>query len=575
MGGLARTTALSLLAVFTVGIFLTHRSLSAASARVSPGTRMGAMQAEALGQLQAQEARAAEAERLAEEAIEFSKKLRAERDAALAELAASQSATDERVETLEAKVEAFLAQPAGRPKQGLELRQRPPKREAKPPAETAPAPVRAAAARPMSLANAANPYMPTKGDPGASLAVCYEHEGEAGGRVCVEPELQYKTPTKVRWVPADPKKPGWRFHHLVENGFALHPAVIPCDSLEEADFVLYLPVSTRDPPSVPNGANKLIVLDEGDGSGFYPRVKEDSYLMYLKRSFVTKSDGAYTGTGRRYERNYFPLAYSIADSYIQPDLLGKTPRDIDILCSNRPTLKQPTRTRIVSWIHNYLEAKPSVRGIAGEVNGGNRREINTGYFGAMRRSKIVVTCNPSHWEGDFRTFEALASGALVFVDEMYVPHPRPFVDGQHVVVYDNSDEAGFAAKLDYYLARPDEAAAIAAAGLKHALTYHRAVSRLDFALRSAHELKSFADEATHPYTHTAKMIKHDTASTTQVDPIVDIGSPEFMAIQSVPPRRNVGRRFAPTKLTEDEVTALVKQNRVHRKDLGFNRRRRR
>ena len=32
-------------------------------------------------------------------------------------------------------------------------------------------------------------------------------------------------------------------------------------------------------------------------------------------------------------------------------------------------------------------------------------------------AKIVVTCNPSHSEGDFRTFEALASGALVFVDE--------------------------------------------------------------------------------------------------------------------------------------------------------------
>jgi len=36
----------------------------------------------------------------------------------------------------------------------------------------------------------------------------------------------------------------------------------------------------------------------------------------------------------------------------------------------------------------------------------------------MREARIVVTCNPSHWEGDFRLFEAMLSGALVFVDEM-------------------------------------------------------------------------------------------------------------------------------------------------------------
>ena len=189
----------------------------------------------------------------------------------------------------------------------------------------------------------------------------------------------------------------------------------------------------------------------------------DSYLIYLKRSFVTKSDGVYTGTGRRYNRHYYPMAYSVADSYFHAELMGKVPRTIDVLCSNRPTSKQPTRSRVVSWIHTYLEAHPDVRGIAGDVNSGGRREINDGYFGAMRKSKIVVTCNPSHWEGDFRTFEALASGALIFVDEMYVPHPRPFVDGEHVVVYDNSDEKAFAEKLAYYLAHPDEAAKIAAA----------------------------------------------------------------------------------------------------------------
>ena len=65
------------------------------------------------------------------------------------------------------------------------------------------------------------PYNPIKPYPG-SLDVCYDHEGESE-RVCVSPEIQFRTRSKVHWIPADPSKPGWRFHLLVEDGFAKHP----------------------------------------------------------------------------------------------------------------------------------------------------------------------------------------------------------------------------------------------------------------------------------------------------------------------------------------------------------------
>ncbi|KAH8059251.1 glycosyl transferase [Aureococcus anophagefferens] len=349
MAGLARTTALSLLALFALGLWLTHRSLRAATGRASPGARLAAIEGDVLARLEAQSKRADEAEKLAEEAIEFSKTLRLERDEALQSLAATPRRGARRV-----------AQ-----RRGLARRQ-----------------AAARGARAAAEGRAAAEARGGGGDAlharGASpLRVCYEH-GEPG-ETCVEPELQYTTKTNVRWIPAIASKPGWRFHHLIENGFAA--------------------------PGV------LVVLDEGDGAGFYPRVGEHDYLIYLKRSFVTKSDGVYTGTGRRYNRHYYPMAYSVADSYFHAELMGK--------------------------------AHPDVRGIAGDVNSGGRREINDGYFGAMRKSKIAVTCNPSHWEGDFRTFEALASGALIFVDEMYVPHPRPFVDGEHAVNKVHRKQLGF------------------------------------------------------------------------------------------------------------------------------------
>jgi hypothetical protein len=50
----------------------------------------------------------------------------------------------------------------------------------------------------------------------------------------------------------------------------------------------------------------------------------------------------------------------------------------------------------------------------------------------------------------------MATGALVFVDEMHTPLPHPFLDGEHLVVYDNADEAGFLAKLKFFLDRPTE-----------------------------------------------------------------------------------------------------------------------
>lgn len=395
------------------------------------------------------------------------------------------------------------------------------------------------------------------GKPRDNLTICYTLDQRSQ---CVPPEIQFKTRTKVHLVQPDSPQSGWRFQHLVKMGFHMHPAIEQCESMAESDFVLYLPISTKEPPgAVPT---KLVVLDEGDGSGFYGKVKEHDYLLYLKRSWIKKTDGAYTGVGKRYSRNYFPMAYSVSDSYFDAAHTKSGPdRNLDIVCSNRPTERQPTRARVVKWVSDFLETTGR-EGIAGEVNAGGRKEINKAYFAAMRSAKIVVTCNPSFWEGDFRTFEALASGALVFVDEMYVPHPRPFRHGVHVIVYDNSDQADFDSKLAYYLAHPDEARAIANAGLRHALRYHRAVSRMDFVLRSAHELASSMTR----YTHTAKQIAFDVNATTQIPPVVDIADPS-MNFPNLPAKKNYGRR----KPVDEPLSQAAMKEIIH---LNAQRRRR-
>ena len=102
----------------------------------------------------------------------------------------------------------------------------------------------------------------------------------------------------------------------------------------------------------------------------------------------------------------------------------------------------------------------------------------------MFRAKLIVTSNPSDWEGDFRLMEAFASGALIFVDHMYVPRPHPLLHGKHIVYYDNNNKTDLFEQLDYYRAELEIARRIAVAGYLHAMKYHRAANLMDLVFRT-------------------------------------------------------------------------------------------
>merc|ERR1711918_122615 len=100
----------------------------------------------------------------------------------------------------------------------------------------------------------------------------------------------------------------------------------------------------------------------------------------------------------------------------------------------------------------------------------------------MVRAKIIVTSNPSNWEGDFRLCEALASGALIFVDQMYVPRQYEFKENKHLVVYNNWNKTDLFEKLDAYRvgSQKENARRIAVSGYLHAMRYHRAANLIDY-----------------------------------------------------------------------------------------------
>jgi len=187
------------------------------------------------------------------------------------------------------------------------------------------------------------------------------------------------------------------------------------------------------------------------------------------------------------------------------------------------------RNNVVQWTHEHSKEKagdPQTESEAraagdrgeGDVDGGGNSYTayvgvvdgncvgkGSGYcFGHnylrhLRDAKIIVTCNPSTWEGDFRTWEAFLSGAMVMVDTMYIlPRmPNPPIDGTHFVMYDPTKKEDFMAKLKYYSdpANADEVRAIAHAGYEFVLRHHMAVNRVDYVLETVRsKLDKFVED---------------------------------------------------------------------------------
>ena len=116
----------------------------------------------------------------------------------------------------------------------------------------------------------------------------------------------------------------------------------------------------------------------------------------------------------------------------------------------------------------------------GAMKGFNDKNMKE-YWRLLRRSQIVVTCNPGKWEGDHRTWEAFASGALVFVDRMFTPLAHPLIDRKHCIFYDTSNEGleRLKERILYFLRDTDRAAEIAKEGHDFTMKYHRASNRID------------------------------------------------------------------------------------------------
>ena len=286
---------------------------------------------------------------------------------------------------------------------------------------------------------------------------------------------------KIYYVPC--YRGGTREFKLIKQGLVNNPRVELVDNIEESDFVFQFYYIARHREHYPHDLppEKTVVIDYHDRQYFHCPVE---CFAYFKRSWVVRveSPDKKYATKKIIPRppHYHPLTFAIMDEFI---ISEDVDRDIVLSCTLRKT--QPwhfNRIRVLELLEKMdIQGKTQI----GELSKGNLRRWNEldmrEYFRLLKRSRIVVTCNPTRWEGDNRTWEAFANGALVFVDKIYTPMVHPLVDGKHCIFYEMS-EVGLQelrAVILYYLKHTTEADIIAKEGHEFTMKYHRASNRID------------------------------------------------------------------------------------------------
>jgi hypothetical protein len=287
----------------------------------------------------------------------------------------------------------------------------------------------------------------------------------------------------------------------VKEGLAMHPNVEIVDqkNINSADFIIYLPGSApwhKTECTDKAYINRLIVIDEFDGHPLYhpyptsaEMIKEYGqdmkwYYMFFKRSFTSHRNGKFLDYPHLNKVDVYPISYAISETYTQD--IFNFDRDIEFVCTLRGHKAESSRLRVQNWVTEYAQDRQVKNSITSAINKGSRGVVSQLYFEHMQNAQIVITVNPANWEGDFRLWEALATGALVFVDPLYVPHSFPLIHEKHLIYYDNNNKTDLWTKLDYYRNNKKLAKQIALEGYLHAMKYHRTVNMIDYVLKSAH-----------------------------------------------------------------------------------------
>jgi len=269
------------------------------------------------------------------------------------------------------------------------------------------------------------------------------------------------------------------------EGIVSNDRVVMVDSMDDADYcVFHFQGRNENMP-----LEKTIYVDTDDKQQLQHNHK---VKLYLKRSMVS----GIQKDGTRIKHEYPEYVKPFSHSCVLNDLKNKTSsfnedRMYDVISTFRePSGPWDQAEGGYHYPSNYLrtDLQKKLRKVFlnsewnisfEEFNDSNSGDFETSYINHLKNSKIIVTMNPSCWEGDNRLYESLACGAMVFCDQLYVDIPDKFIDGKHLIYYNALDVDALYHQILYYLENQDELNRIARAGYEFVQEFHSSSGRID------------------------------------------------------------------------------------------------
>lgn len=276
-----------------------------------------------------------------------------------------------------------------------------------------------------------------------------------------------------------------REYYLIKQGLENHSNIKLVNNEEDSDFVFYLYYTrkknqTEKPKQY--DPEKTVVIDFHDNPHWLFDVK---CKAYFKRSWLDMKDkGIYTTRKSiSWPEHFHPISFAIMDEFI---IEKEYKRNCLLSCTLKANKKNLNRYRVLNLLKT-MNLKGNIQ--IGKYNKGAMKgwldDHMKDYFRHLKKSRIVVTCNPGKWEGDHRTWEAFANGALVIVDRMHTPLEPPLIDGRHCFFYEPTNRGLRRLReiIEYFMKDIKLAERIANQGHEFTMEHHRSVNRIDEILR--------------------------------------------------------------------------------------------
>ena len=284
---------------------------------------------------------------------------------------------------------------------------------------------------------------------------------------------------------------------LTRAGLTSHPQICLVDDPDSADYLIFCqnhlvghcPFHAQFRPIKDRLKHRAIMLDYDDD----PNLVYDADVSVDPVLQAQLCRPPYQPTDRLWGSGRSPTAYCVTDDMVDPPDGYTGTRHIAVSCLFDERIDSPVFSRVRGRLLRFAKrlardhAFPMQIGPVSECGPVGRSSLDPKYKECLFASKIVLHANPDWWEGDSRLWEAIASGALVFVDRMCQPIPHPFVDGVHVIFYDLTDDGmkELERRVLYYLSHDEERERIGKQGREFALAQHRPINRISRSSRSS------------------------------------------------------------------------------------------